>query len=289
MHNLSNRPEDIRAQPLADCLVAHRGYAARYPENSLLAVERAIAKGARYIEVDLQLTADLHPVLYHDRDMQRLSGAENKIQLLRLDELERYSLHNPIAFGDRFEDEPIPHLQQLIHLILLHPGVTFFLEFKRVSLETFGNEVFLQKTLPLLELVKHQVVLISYSPELIARGIQEGWQTGWVSNVLPEVDWWQQFPMVPDYLFLKYNCLSEVDLYQEKRHWPDVVLALFEVTDAALARQLFNQGADLLETFAIAPLRKALGEETRKATLKPDQYMTQTASASGHSAVVEPD
>ena len=116
MSNLSDRSEkyktDSDSRPttcLADRLVAHRGYASRYPENSLLAIERALASGAKFVEVDIQLTADLEPVLYHDRDMARLSGADNKIQLLTYDELERYSLHNPVAFSDRFEDEPISH------------------------------------------------------------------------------------------------------------------------------------------------------------------------------------
>ena len=243
---------------LSDRLIAHRGYAARYPENSLLAIERSIAKGAKFVEVDLQLTADLQPVLYHDRDMQRLSGAENKIQLLTYDELERYSLHNPVAFGDKFEDEPIAHLQHLVNLMLYHPEVTFFLEYKRISLETFGTEAFLNSTLPLLELVKNQVVLISFSSSLVGRAVDSGWRTGWVSGQFPASDWYQQFSSKPEYLFLNYLCLGDTDLLHEKAQWPEVLVALYEINDVQLARQLFQRGADLIETFSISSMRKVL-------------------------------
>ena len=37
-----------------DILVAHRGLQASYPENTALALNKAIAKGAQYIELDIQ-------------------------------------------------------------------------------------------------------------------------------------------------------------------------------------------------------------------------------------------
>ena len=43
-------------------LVAHRGWASCYPENTLPAVAAALAAGAAYIEIDIQLTRDLVPV-----------------------------------------------------------------------------------------------------------------------------------------------------------------------------------------------------------------------------------
>jgi len=51
-------------------LVAHRGWQRRYPENTLPAIKGALDAGARYIEVDVQLSADGVPVLFHDRTLQ---------------------------------------------------------------------------------------------------------------------------------------------------------------------------------------------------------------------------
>lgn len=58
-------------RPLA---IAHRGYSARYPENSLLAVERAVAAGSDLVEADARLAADGSVWCVHDADLQRLAG-----------------------------------------------------------------------------------------------------------------------------------------------------------------------------------------------------------------------
>ena len=54
--------------------VAHRGYSARYPENTRLSYERAIAAGAPVIEADARLTADGRLLCNHDPDLGRLTG-----------------------------------------------------------------------------------------------------------------------------------------------------------------------------------------------------------------------
>lgn len=243
----------------ADRLIAHRGYAARFPENSLLAIERALHEGARYIEIDLQLSADLQPVLYHDRDMSRLSGISNSIQSLTYAELEKCSLHNPAIFGKKFRDVPIAHLQQLIGLIRLNPETTWFIEFKRISLELFGVQAFLNAVLPLLETVSGQVVLISYSEDLVQEALAHHWRAGLVRDHLPGPDWQKNLGLSPDYLFLNYKTLSGVNLQHERRRWQPVQVAVFEVAEPELARQLMHSGVDLVETFSIAMMRQRLG------------------------------
>jgi len=47
-------------------LVAHWGFMARYPENSLEGLEASLRAGAPYIELDIQSTADGTLVLFHD-------------------------------------------------------------------------------------------------------------------------------------------------------------------------------------------------------------------------------
>ena len=47
-------------------VLAHRGYHAELPENTLAAFEAAVALGADGIETDIQVTRDGVPVLFHD-------------------------------------------------------------------------------------------------------------------------------------------------------------------------------------------------------------------------------
>ena len=55
-------------------IVAHRGDAEHFPENTLPALESAVQLGSRYGEVDVQLTSDRVPVVFHDADLARVAG-----------------------------------------------------------------------------------------------------------------------------------------------------------------------------------------------------------------------
>jgi glycerophosphoryl diester phosphodiesterase len=61
-------------RPHTTLVTAHRAGSKLAPENSLLALERSIAAGADYVEIDVQLTADGKVVLLHDRDLRRVTG-----------------------------------------------------------------------------------------------------------------------------------------------------------------------------------------------------------------------
>ena len=60
-------------------IVAHRGYCARFPENSLLGFERAIEAGAHAVETDIRRSADGVLVCWHDPDLRRVAGLAREI------------------------------------------------------------------------------------------------------------------------------------------------------------------------------------------------------------------
>src|SRR5688572_5044245 len=93
--------------------VAHRGYQKRYPENTLLAVREALAAGALFVEVDVQLSRDKVPVVYHDDTLERVSGRPGKISELSALELGMCSAHEPLRFGERYVEEKIATLAAL--------------------------------------------------------------------------------------------------------------------------------------------------------------------------------
>ena len=59
--------------------VAHRGYSEKYPENTRLSYEAAIAAGAHIVETDARLTADGQVVSCHDPDLKRIAGLNQKV------------------------------------------------------------------------------------------------------------------------------------------------------------------------------------------------------------------
>jgi glycerophosphoryl diester phosphodiesterase len=86
---------------------AHRGGAAEGdgPENTMPAFERAVGLGYRYLETDVRATADGVLVVYHDRNLLRLTGRDANVDEVSWRELQSARV------ADR---EPIPTLEDLL-------------------------------------------------------------------------------------------------------------------------------------------------------------------------------
>ncbi|KUL35815.1 glycerophosphodiester phosphodiesterase [Actinoplanes awajinensis] len=67
--------------------VAHRGYSAVAPENTLPALAAAARAGATFVEFDVRVTADGVPVVIHDRTVNRTTSGTGRVWDLRADEI----------------------------------------------------------------------------------------------------------------------------------------------------------------------------------------------------------
>lgn len=92
-------------------LYAHRGLhdnASAAPENSLSAFQKAVDAGFG-IELDVQLTKDRVPVVFHDFTLKRICGVEGKLRDFTYDELQRLRLCGT--------NQKIPKLDEALKLI----------------------------------------------------------------------------------------------------------------------------------------------------------------------------
>lgn len=60
-------------------VIAHRGASAEKPENTLAAFQRALDLQVDGIELDVQLTRDGVPVVFHDATLRRLTGRPGRL------------------------------------------------------------------------------------------------------------------------------------------------------------------------------------------------------------------
>lgn len=247
-----------RPQQFAQRLVGHRGYPARYPENTLTGLQAALALGAGYVEVDIQLTRDGVPVLFHDRELSRLCQREGAIHDYDWCEVREFRVHTA-AGALVVSQAPLTALSDLVALIPTAPQARFFIELKRLSLEQFGQAAVLSAVLPHLESVADQVTVISYDLPVLQQ-VRE--QTGWsIGAVIDEWAARTEAPVTvlqPDYLFCNHESFpadGELGL-------ANMQLVAFETVDPARARQLLARGVDLVETFAIGELRTELEQSS---------------------------
>ncbi|MEI6557635.1 MAG: glycerophosphodiester phosphodiesterase family protein [Rhodospirillaceae bacterium] len=71
-------------------VIGHRCARAEAPENTLAGLRRAAALGARWVEVDVRLTADGVPVLLHDARLERTTSGRGALAETTLAALGRF-------------------------------------------------------------------------------------------------------------------------------------------------------------------------------------------------------
>lgn len=90
---------------------AHRGLFDNHsdaPENSLLAFRKAVKAGYG-IEMDVQLSKDDIPVVFHDASLKRVCGVDGKVWEYTLEELQKMKLMN--------SNETIPTFEKVLETI----------------------------------------------------------------------------------------------------------------------------------------------------------------------------
>ena len=93
-------------------VIGHRGYKARFPENTLVAFEAAWAAGAQMIELDVTLSRDRQPVVIHDDTLERTTNGRGPVGGLTLAELK--TLDAGGWFHPRFAGERLPGLAEVL-------------------------------------------------------------------------------------------------------------------------------------------------------------------------------
>ncbi len=90
----------------------HRGFSGEYPENTMLAFRKALVAGCDGIELDVQLTKDLVPVIIHDEKVDRTSNGTGYIHDMTYDELKKLDFSYPDKFNGKFGVQSIPTLEE---------------------------------------------------------------------------------------------------------------------------------------------------------------------------------
>jgi glycerophosphoryl diester phosphodiesterase len=243
-------------QPNAPRVVAHRGNAADFPENTLPALASALGSGLPWIEIDVQLSADGVPFVIHDARLERTTREVGDLRRMTASELSTVDAGEPWRFGDAFAGTPLPRLADLVPLLGQHEQAGAFIELKRASLMRHGREVCVQRMLEALDGVADRCVPISFDqPAVRMARAATGGPVGWVIERFnsSQLDLLQD--LRPEFVFYDYLKLSGPDAPLTEGPWRWVA---YEIKDATQARIEFARGAALVESMAPLGLAAAL-------------------------------
>lgn len=132
-------------------LVGHRGAMSIAPENTMASFKKCIDHGISWIETDVNLIKYDEPVIFHDDNLYRIAGKNQKISDIKIDQLKDIDIGS--HFGDSFSAERIPRLDQFL----------FFMSENDLSLN--------------LEIKKYPHFSEEKVAKIVARSVQEHWDS----------------------------------------------------------------------------------------------------------------
>ena len=97
-------------------IIAHRGASGDAPENTLAAIKMAADHGSTWIEIDVNISRDAVPVLFHDDGLSRCSNGNGLVIEHTLESLQ--SLDTGTWFSKSFAGERIATLDECLTLAL---------------------------------------------------------------------------------------------------------------------------------------------------------------------------
>lgn len=243
-------------------LVAHRGDAREFPENTLPAFKSALDLGVRFLELDVHICADGIPVVIHDHQLARTTGRRGVVFDMRAEEVTKIEAAEEQRFGDKYRGTCIPLLTDVLALIKGRPEVTVFVEIKRASLTRFGHDQVVSRVVNALKPAAAQCVVISFDLPAVHRARQlGGMPIGWVLNKYDDSSRMKYEALQPEFLFCDHLALPKQGaLWRGPWRW-----AIYEVETLELAMSLAERGADYIETMAVREMSEAIRAARRSA------------------------
>ena len=108
-------------------VIGHRGAAAYAPENTLEGIHTAADLGVEWVELDVKLTRDGVPILFHDDTLDRATNGSGLVAQTDYEDIRQ--LEAGSWFGDSFAGVQIPTLEEAVD-VLIERGLGLNLEIK---------------------------------------------------------------------------------------------------------------------------------------------------------------
>ncbi len=181
---------DALPQPALPWRIAHRGARDEAPENTRPAFERALAYPIDGIELDIQMSADGVPVIYHDNTLVRVSAGRRRVSALTRAQLEQMDWG--LWFDPQFAGEPLLTLEQT--LSRFGPRTRLLLEIKSTRAERKTGHID-DLTRRVIQILAQQAAsfkndgirVLSFDPMVLRLAYELAPQWGYVLN-LPEAN-----------------------------------------------------------------------------------------------------
>lgn len=225
-------------------VIGHRGMPKRTPENSLAGFKAASGFGVPWVELDVQLSRDLVPMVFHDWSLERTSNGSGV--LIEQDAAYLQGLDVGSWFAAEFADQRLPSFALVLDL-LIELGLGLNIEIKaKDEHAALTAEKALAQALSQWPKDRPPPLVTSFSREALraAQRCAPDWPRGFVMDIwLPD---WRE--VARDFacstLHVGAKALTAETIAEAKKMGLSVLG--YVVDDPALAHQLWDWGVSSL-------------------------------------------
>jgi glycerophosphoryl diester phosphodiesterase len=155
---------DVREQRFI--VIAHRGASAYYPENTMPAFKAAVEMNADMIELDVLLSKDNVPIVFHDKYLDKKSNGQGLLSDHTLSELKKLDAGS--WFHEKFKGVQIPTLQEVLEFTSGKIALNIEIKTEAVSAE---NNTIEKSVIDLVERynLENEVMISSFDYRAIER------------------------------------------------------------------------------------------------------------------------
>lgn len=227
-------------------VIGHRGAAAYAPENTLESIKTASDMGVKWVELDVKLTSDSVPIIFHDDFLDRTTNGHGPVAAISYADIS--NLEAGSWFSDSFAGIKIPTLEEAIDVILEHDmGVN--LEIKPCPGREKSTAEAMLDVLARIWDDPDRLLISSFSYVSLetAQEMAEEWPRG----LLLEREWPENWKEIAEYLDV---ATINIDGYAATRELVEDIIDFqksvlaYTINDPQLARTLRQWGVDAMFT-----------------------------------------
>jgi glycerophosphoryl diester phosphodiesterase len=145
--------------------IAHRGFSSLYPENTILACQKALDIGMDWMEFDLQVTSDNHLVVLHDQTLDRTTNGSGRVSDLTLAQVKLLDAGS--HFHPDFAGESVPTFEEVLDLLAGRAKMAVELKFE--GLDPIGGVLDILEKRELIDQVSISSFDLTKLPEVKRR------------------------------------------------------------------------------------------------------------------------
>lgn len=231
-------------------VIAHRGAAGAYPENTLASVRGAVDAGTDWVEIDVQETADGEVVVVHDSDFMKLASVDLKVWDATMADLAEIDIGS--WFAPDFADARVPTLADVLEITRDRANLL-------IELKYYGHDVDLEaRTIAIVEAagLADQVATMSLKYPAVQK--MKAARPDWPSGVLAATAVGNLSRLEGEFIAVNSSLVTPRLLRQA--HGADKMVFAWTVNDPLEMMGLISLGVDGLITDEPALARDTLAK-----------------------------